>query len=170
MSAGQGSIHRFFDTVTGNILDFFFKNGVPTWKDTQGNEFQLDNPIFGRNVDLSVFDEYQMTTSGTNWDTYTGFQMPANKDGTYIIFAWSGTRMNTTTRGARMRVAKNGVTIKEHMNEEYKDTNSARMQPRTLIKKVDLVEGDFVDLDFATDVTDAIITVKEACILLWRIA
>ena len=170
------SIINFFNRTTDPeppSLDkhrFYFKNGVPTWQDGNGNVRTLETNIFGQGVELSTFEDYVMTTAGTNFDTYLGLQVPQGAAGTYIVFAFYHARMNSTGSDAWSRIAKNGTALGLVAREEYKDSSSNEAMPRTIIKKVDLAEGDYLDLDFATESSSATLTVKEGCLLLWRIA
>jgi len=145
---------------------------VDGWYDLDDNDIEtkLTQPIFGRNIDLSVFENYTMTTSGTSWDTYAGLQIPIGKAGTYLVIANSIIRMSGASRDAWMRLSKNGTTVDLEMKEELKDPSSAQQVPRTLMKKVTLAEGDYLDLDFATEDTSVTLTIKEGSIILWRVA
>ena len=151
-------------------VKFYMKNKEPTWRDDTGAVNTLALPVFGKNVDLSIYEDYTKTTSGTAWSTYAGLQMPVGSDGTYIVFAPVISRMSSTGGDARIRVAKNSTTVGEYAAEEFKDTASNQRVPRTLIKKVVLVAGDYLDLDISTERSGDTITVYEGLLILWRIA
>ena len=158
------------DVPANGKTKVYTKSGSPHWRTPDGTIHSLSIPVFGQNVDLSIFESYTMTTSGSSWSTYAGLQMPVNTSGTYLVLALCHARMNTVSYDAKMRLAKNGTTIGEPMVEELKDSSSAESMPRMLLKKVILADGDYLDLDFATENTSGTITVREGCIVLWRIA
>ena len=158
------------DTPDTGKVKLYMKDSGPHWRTDDGVEHALTEPLFGKNVDLSVFDDYTMTTSGQNWDTYVGFQMPANTSGTYLVFVYCNIRMNSTGSDAWMRLSLNGNTVGKEMKEELKDSSSNESMPRMMIKKVTLSDNDYIDLDFATESTYSTITVREAAVVLWRIA
>ena len=158
------------DVPSTGKVKFYFKDEEPTWRTEDGQVHTMSEPIFGKGVDMSAFDYYIMTTSGQTWDTYTSLQVPAGYEGEYIIFCFYHARMNSTGYDAWSRLALNGTELGLVAREEYKDSSNSEAMPRVLIKKATLEEGDYLDLDFATESTSATLTVKEACILLWRIA
>ncbi len=137
--------------------------------DDQNIETALTQPIFGRNNELSLSENYTMSTSGTTWDTYAGLQIPTGKGGKYLVFASFYCRMNNTGRDAYARVSINGSTEGLEMKEELKDSSAVEQVPRVLMKIVSVSDGDYIDLDFATEDSSSTITVKEAIIALWRV-
>ena len=170
------SVNTFNDRTTDpdapdtGKVKFYMKDKTPHWRDDEGNVHTLEGNIFGQNIDLSVYESYTMTTSGQTWDTYCGLQMPQGSDGTYLVFGFFHLRMNSTGYDSWARLAKNGTEIEQPMKEELKDSSSNESMPRMLLKKVDLVAGDYLDLDFATESTNATLTIREGIIVLWRIA
>jgi len=156
------------DAPDSGKVKVYIKDKVPHWKDDTGLVSTMTAPVFGTNFDLSIEEDYTMTTSGTTWSTYAGLTMPANKDGTYLVLAHCMTRMSTTGSDIRFRLAKNGTTLRKNASEEFKDSNNAEIVPRMLMRKVTLAEGDFLDMDFATE--GGTVTVKEASIYMWRVA
>ena len=166
----MASILEFDDLSNQDTKQFYFKNDSPTWKGNDNIEHTLEMPVFGQNIELSVFDDVDMTASGQTWKTYVGLQVPTGKAGTYLVYGYAHLRMNTTSYDTRMRLSKNGTSIGEPLIEELKDSSSKESMPRMLMKKVTLAEGDYLDLDFATESTSGTVTVREGCIVLWRIA
>lgn len=158
------------ETPSAGKIRFWFKNNMPFWKGSDGILHTLASFIFGLGIELSIFEDYVMTTSGSTWNTYAGLQVPANKEGTYLVIAFSFLRMSTTSYDARMRIAKNGSDVGNYMSEELKDSNNSQKTPRIIIKKIELSEGDYLDLDFATENTNGTLTIKEGSLILWRIS
>ena len=157
------------DTPSNGETTLFTKDGDPHWKRPDGSVHTMAPPVFGKNFDLSVFEDYTMTTSGQSWSTYAGLQVPVGKAGTYLVFGYAHIRMNTTSYDVRMRLAKNGLDIGEQLVEELKDSSTKESMPRMLMKKVALAEGDYLDLDFATESTSGTVTVREGSIVMWRV-
>lgn len=153
---------------TGKIY-FWSENGVIYTKDDLGVVRSQQIPTFGQNYSLSIFDNYTFTTSGTSWDTYTGFQCPSDKAGKYLVICEAIIRMNSASYNAKSRLALNGSTVGENVSVEMKDSNSNNRNPIVFIKEVTLSSGDYLDLDFATENSNSTLTVHEAALVLWRV-
>jgi len=158
------------DTPNSGEVKLYMKNKAPAWRDDTGAVHTLQLPVFGNNVDLSIFEDYTMTTAGTTWDTYAGLQMPTGTAGTYLVFAHFHLRMSSASYDAWARLTKNGSMVGSQMTEELKDPSSNESMPRMLLRKIVLADGDYLDLDFATENTSGTLTVREGSIVLWRIA
>lgn len=138
-------------------------------KDDNGTVRSQVLPDFGQNYSLSIFDDYTMTTSGTTWDTYSGFQCAANKVGKYLVFCHAIIRMSSTSYNAMARLSKNSSAVGSEIAVEMKDSSSNNRNPITFIREVTLAEDDYLDLDFATESSSGTLTVHEAALILWRV-
>jgi len=156
-NAPSGKVYLW---ITGGLLYTKDDNGIVRGQQT---------PTFGQNYSLSIFDDYTLTTSGTSWDTYNGFQCPSDKAGKYLVFCNAVIRSSSTGNNVLMRLAKNSTTVGEYASFEVKDANANNRNPMTLIKEVTLASGDYLDLDFSTENTNVTLTVHEAALVLWRV-
>ncbi len=143
--------------------------GILYTKDDAGTVRSQQTPDFGKNYSLSIFEDYTLTTSGTSWDTYSGFKCPSDKVGKYLVFCNALVRSTSAGNNILMRLALNSSTVGEYLSFEAKDTNTNNRMPMTFIKEVTLASGDFLDLDFSTENTNVTLTVHEASLVLWRV-
>jgi len=153
---------------TGTVY-LWITAGMLYTKDDNGVVRSQQSPTFGQNYSLSIFDDYILTTSGASWDTYNGFQCPSDKVGKYLVFCNALIRSSSTGNNVLMRLAKNSSTVGEHLSLEVKDANANNRVPLFFIKEVTLASGDYLDLDFSTENTNVILTVREASLVLWRV-
>ena len=158
------------DIPSSGKTKIYTKNGDPHWRKPDGTVHSLSIPVFGQNVDLSVFKTNIQSTSGSSWSNYISVTIPSGVSGTFVVFASVFVRLNNTGGDGRIRIAQNNSTIGEHMSEEMKDSSASERVPRTLIKPANLTAGDTVTLDIATERNSDTMTVYEGYLLLWRIA
>jgi len=158
------------DTPETGKVKIYIKGNAPHWRTDDGVEHSLSVPVFGQHVDLSTFDDYTTTTSGSYWDTYTGLQIPSNVVGTFLVMVTVYARMNTTGGDSRVRLSHNGSTVGEYWSEEFKDQSSAQRVVRSFMKKVVVSGNDYLDLDFATERSGDTMTIYEGSLVLWRIS
>lgn len=156
------------DAPDSGKVKFYMKGKVPHWRDDTGSVKTLQPSIFGEHFNLSVFGDWQQSTSGTNWDNYIWLQMPTGSAGTYLVISELVMRMSTTSSDAICRLAKNGLLLGEEAHEEFKDSSSAQSIPRHLFRQVTLADGDELTLDIATE--NGTLTVKSGSVILWRVA
>jgi len=157
------------ETPASGKVRFWFKDNIPFWRGSDGIIRTLVNKVFGDHVNLSFFEDYTGSTSGSSWTTYSGIQFPNDVSGTFIVLCFAVCRMNTTGGDARIRLALDGNTVGRYMSEEFKDSSSSEKVPRVLLKKIDINGGEYLDLDFATERSGDTITIYESAVILWRI-
>jgi len=157
------------DTPNSGEVKFYMKNKAPTWRDDTGAVHTLQLPVFGNNVDLSVHENYQASTSGTAWSTYAGMQFPVNVSGTFIVFVEVICRINTTGGDAKVRLALDGTQVGSEFAEEFKDGGTTQRVTRMFLKKVDITGGEYLDLDFATERSGDTMTIYEGALVMWQV-
>lgn len=153
---------------TGKVY-VWIENGLLYTKDDNGTIRSSIAADFGKDYDLSVYEDKIISTSGTTWDTYTSRLIPSGSAGSYLVFGHASIRSSSTSNNIGMRLARNGSVLGQEAAVEFKDSGSNVRVPMTLIRPVTLADGETLSLDFATENTGATVTIYSGSLTMWRV-
>ena len=160
---------RFLDTVSGLAEDFFFKNGNPTWKGTDGVEHTLATPAFGQNFNQEHDDTYR-TATGSNV-TAVSLTTDELAIGKYRIgqsIAWN---MNTTSYNIIVELWVDG-SVAESLEMETKDSGTDIRNYTTGFGYMDITAGGsthLVEIKFRSENSSYTAKMYHQSLEFWRV-